>query len=204
MIDNQLTVLDKLTKSRTILRRTGFVLGFLTIANAIIIYTFLSAWHFSRGNWFIESVLNVGMVVMVSTPTLLALALTFVVYALALKSRAASLKQINSDQSSVEGLVERLQKDRKVLLVQSLFSFVVVLILAVVFLVTKDMRVAMPLGPDECCLQADGTSGGTVSSPLFIWDAILLSIFGPYLFASAVCSFIARKSLLNRVAELNK
>lgn len=193
-------VVDQLTKSRKIIRRTSYVFGFTSIAALICAVVYSFAWHAERDNVLVGIFVSIFVVLVAATPAILALAFTFLPIALALRSRTKLLKLAIQEEASFDSVVKKLKNDSRVLFFLGIFLALVVIVPAIIYFATKDIRIPVPLGPGECCLQPDGTSGETVGSPWTYNSILVLYLFGFYSTIMGTLSFVAA-SLTNKRAK---
>jgi len=195
-------VVDQLTKSRKIIRRTSYAFGFASLAAPIFFVVFSTAWQAARGNSVINFFVGVSVVLSAATPTMLALAFTFLPIALALRSRTKLLKLAIQEEASFDSVVKKLKNDSRVLFFLGIFLALVVIVPAIIYFATKDIRIPVPLGPGECCLQPDGTSGETVGSPWTYNSILVLYLFGFYSTIMGTLSFVAASISNKRAKQL--
>jgi len=193
-------VVDQLTKSRKIIRRTSYVFGFTSIAAPILFVISSSAWQADNQNPVIQFFSGVSIVLSAATPTMLALAFTFLQLALALRSRTKFLKLAIQEEKSFDSMAKKLRNDSKVLFLLGIVLVLVVIVPAIIYFATKDIRIPVPLGPGECCLQPDGSSGESVGSPWTYNSILVLYLFGFYSTIMGALSFVAA-SLTNKRAK---
>jgi len=197
-----LSVLDKLNFHRKLTRRASYILGFMSISTPIL-FPILGAASYAAGplrealSYFI---LNLAF----ATVTTLPLAFTLFAYALFLKKRAKSLKVIIESNESVEPLVKRFKKDALGLFLQAGTLTLFWLIPLAVFFITKDIRINEPLGPDECCLNADGSSPFWEPSPWYGISYEVLFFTGGYSLIMSILAFIAAVATKKRAKQLSK
>ena len=200
MNENALVVVDQLTASRKIIRRTSYVFGFTSIAAPIFFIVSTSAWQAARDNSVINVFVGISAALAAATPTMLALAFTFLQLALALRSRTKFLKLAIQEEKSFDSMAKKLRNDSKVLFLLGIVLALIVLVPAIIYFATKDIRIPVPLGPGECCLQPDGTSGETTGSPWTYNSMLVLYLFGFYATIMGTLSFVA-SSISNKRAK---
>jgi hypothetical protein len=200
MNENVLVVVDQLTASRKIIRRTSYVFGFTSIAAPIFFIVSTSAWQAARDNSVINVFVGISAALAAATPTMLALAFTFLPIALALRSRTKLLKLAIQEETSFDAVVKKLKNDSRVLFLLGIVLALIVIVPAIIYFATKDIRIPVPLGPGECCLQPDGTSGETVGSPWTYNSILVLYLLGLYSTIMGSLSFVAA-SLTNKRAK---
>ena len=193
-------VVNQLTKSRKIIRRTSYVFGFTSIAAPILFVLSASAWQAARDNSVIQFFSGVSVVLCAATPTMLALAFTFLQLALALRSRTKFLKLAIQEEKSFDSMAKKLKNDSKVLFLLGIVLALVVIVPAIIYFATKDIRIPVPLRPGECCLQPDGSSGETTGSPWTYNSILVLYLFGFYSTIMGTLSFVA-SSISNKRAK---
>jgi hypothetical protein len=196
-------VVDQLTKSRKIIRRTSYVFGFTSIAAPILFVISSSAWQADRENPVIQFFSGVAIVLSAGTPTMLALAFTFLQLALALRSRTKFLKLAIQEEKSFDSMAKKLKNDSKVLFLLGMVLALVVIVPGIIYFATKDIRIPVPLRPGECCLQPDGTSGETVGSPWTYNSMLVLYLFGFYSTIMGSLSFVAASLTAKRAKQLS-
>jgi hypothetical protein len=202
MNENVLEVVDQLTKSRTIIRRTTYAFGFISLSAPIFFVVFASAWQAARQSSVLNFFVGVSAFLAAATPTMLALAFTFLPLALALRSRTKSLKIAIQEETSFDGMVKKLKNDSKVLFFLGISLALLVIIPAVIYLITKDIMINVPLRPGECCLNSNGTSPNYQHSPWAINSQVVLYIFGLYATIMGSLSFVASSITTKRVRQL--
>ena len=184
-------VLDRSIKERKIVRRTAIILGIISACVPVLTIMTLMAFQatllegFGRWTGYL-----IGPLV-ASVPTLLAISITFVGFSLAIRKRIALIKSLGEEEIQSPVLFKKFRSDRRGLLIFIGILALLVIVPLVTWLVTKDLQVAVPLRPGECCLQADGTSGQWTSSPQTISAIVVLALTGPYALSMTALSSLA-------------
>jgi len=197
-----LSVLDKLNFHRKLTRRASYILGFMSIS-APILFILVGSASFAMGalrDYIILPIVFLSVAVTATLP----LAFTLFAYALAMRKRSASLKEVIENDEPVEPLVKRFKKDALGLFLQAGTLTLLWSIPLVIFFVTKDIRINQPLGPGECCLNSDGSSPFWGPSPWYVQSAEVLYCTGAYSLIMSILGFIAAFATKKRAKQLSK